>query len=195
MRKELEYNPSIVKYLAFNSILKDGYKPTSEDDSTVSYILNNYSDMATPNPIDMDNWVNSLKLYSEYLQKAAECYKKQAYTRKDLGFVASLISNYIKALDKANEPKKESAGYLGQEGEKVSFEVVEDRVLYSISPYTYYGDCSYAHRLVDTKGHIIIWKTTLTEIKPGSIVNATIKSTGKYNEEEQTTITRGKIEC
>lgn len=99
----------------------------------------------------------------------------------------------------------ETKGFVGKEGEKVTFTVNGYKVLYEKSGPTSWIAGATVYRIVDTEGHVYIWSTTTPFkdyywednkqiVKVAKRITATVKEHKEYKGEKQTVITRGKIE-
>lgn len=224
------YDCDRIKKLAYVSIKNRGYKkntmensvgkliPSTKDETIELYYTNNPK-LATDEEIaDVDQWVGFLDIsHNDYYRNAAIAYAEKYLEPRDLALVISLISCYFR--DKAKQAEKaareearklsanasQEAGYLGQVGEKVEFEIASDYQLFINEPYAYGADYTYTHKITDTQGHVILW-TTANKLEwneagimkeglfqPGVAIRATVKAQKEFRGELQTVVTRGKI--
>lgn len=192
-----------IPYIKANGYKKvQRYEPV-DGSSTKDIIYGMYDDVnaptATVNELkEFFNWVNNRETTSDYEWTAKAACTNKTCKLKDFGYILSYINMYFKALKWEEEEKiraiqRQHSQYAGEVGEKIIFDVTESKILYTIDPYSYYGDYSYAWRLVDEKGNVIIWKTSNSDIEVGDVIAATVKSLGQYRGEKQTVVTRGKI--
>jgi len=231
------YDSGKIKELAYADIQKRGYRKNTEENalgkmvpSTKDYVIDAYY---TKEPVlasdeeiaEVDKWVANLDTkYNDYFRNAKVAYEAKYYEPRDLALVISLISCYFR--DKAKQAEKaakeqsqkqladssQEAGYLGEVGQKVEFEIAGDMILFVNEPYAYGGDYSYTHKMIDTNGHVILWTTANkyanneisdaakevyhnvdNTFKKGLKIRGTVKAHKEFRGELQTVITRGKI--
>ena len=126
-------------------------------------------------------WVDQQYAYDQYLKdfyKEKEKAAKEAARQKERERQAAI----------ANE-----VGYLGNEGDKVTFTINSVRVLFVNDPYAYGARTTVTYQIIDDEGHVIIW-TTDKDLKPDMTITATVKKQKEYRGEKQTVVTRGKIQ-
>jgi len=219
-----------VKKLAYEDIKARGYRKETQEvngkmvNSSKDYIVDVYSTKKDPLVTDeeiaaVDAWVDGLDTqYNEYFRNASLAYKEKYYEYRDLALVISLISCYFRDVAKKAEQEaraklraqaakdSQDAGYLGEVGDKVEFEVVSDSILFRNAPYAYGGSYTYVHRMIDTNGHVILWSTGEkavnydetgsykgAEFDAGTKIKATVKAHKDFRGELQTVVTRGKV--
>lgn len=202
------YETERVIALGIPQIKANGYKKVQryepvDDSSTKDIIYGMYNDANAPTATASEikeflNWVSNREATSDYEKTAKAACTDRICKLRDFGYILSYIDMYFKTLKREEEEKlkaiqREHSQYAGEVGDKIIFDVTDAKVLYTIDPYSYYGDYSYAWRLVDKEGNVIIWKTSNSDIEVGDVIAATIKSLGQYKGEKQTVVTRGKI--
>lgn len=226
------FDAYLVKRIAYAEIKKNGYRKNTEENargvvthSTKSVVRNLYYsrgevDMASDAEIaEVDEWVKNLDTNNnDYFRNASIAYNENYLEYRDIPLVVSLISCYFRdkqiqsekaAREKARQAgvqASQEAGYAGEVGDKIEFEVVSDRILWVNDPYTYGARITHTHRITDTQGHIILWTTgNVYEMNEagwtdnngcfvaGIKIKATVKSHKEFRGELQTVVTRGKV--
>lgn len=111
----------------------------------------------------------------------------------------SYINSALNYLQKQEQKKLELEGlnneYLGQVGDKITFDIKNIKVLYKVSTnYSYRGETSFVYRILTTTNNIVIWKTStyldVSDSKVWNLAKATIKKLNEYKGEKQTVVTR-----
>lgn len=184
-----------VKKAAYVNVKESGYIK----DVTVRSILDNFRALADSCPEnalqEVDEWVSTLNINSEYLRNASLAWKKDYIEKRDLALIASFINVFFREKQKRLEQQINSTNtYAGNIGDKVSFKVAAIKALYTKfgAMFAYNADDAVVYRIVDTTGKIYIWSTAKT-IQENDIISAKIKNLSEYKGEKQTTITRGTI--
>lgn len=196
--------------LGIAEIKANGYASTNSvmkfEDSTKYKVWDNYhrdnAPVGTPEEIaEVDAWVANREPDSMYERNAKTAYNLQYCQYRDFAFILSYINMCFREKQKQKEKAIRDAQrerdaavsqYVGNVGDKITFKVTDVRVLYTMEPYAYGGSTTYAYRMLDEEGNVIIWKTA-TDVQQGDKIKATVKSQGEYRGEKQTTITRGKV--
>lgn len=117
-------------------------------------------------------------------------------SERDLGYVASLISVYMREV-KANEKKwnhentTQFASYYGEVGKKICVNVS----VKMINKFDGMYGISYLYKMIDAKNRVFIWFTS-KEIEDCESVRlrGTVKEHKLYNDEYQTILTRCSME-
>lgn len=196
--------------LGIAEIKANGYTSTQYvrnfEDSTKYKVWDKYhkdnAPVGTPEEIaEVDAWVENRVPDSMYEKNAKTAYNLQYCQYRDFAFILSYINMCYREKQKAQEKairdaqrKKdaETSQYVGKVGDKITFKVMDVRVLYTMEPYAYGAGCTYAYRMVDEDGNVLIWKTG-GDVQKGDKIRATVKSQSEYRGEKQTTVTRGKV--
>ena len=148
------------------------------------------------------NWAKNLTdLKNDYLYNINLLAHEQTIKYSDMGFVASIVSSYIRHIEKEIEKERKQTAqkeqgiseYVGEIKQRKDFTLTYTN---SFSYDTEYGT-TWIHKFLDTEGNIFIWKTnnSLYDIEQGNNVTlkGTIKDHVEYRGERQTHITRCKI--
>lgn len=186
-----------VKQIAYVYVAEHGYTP-KETTRVISMLVfgmeNQNAKRAPQEEVDKVNaWVETLDTTNnDYLYNAKVAWESSYSEYRDIALIASLINTYFKEMARLEELKKQNNTYMGNVGDKVTFQVASRRVLYSKGKYAYYGDEVLVYEIKDTQGHTILWSTS-SMVQFGDIIQAKIKSLGEYKGVKQTIITRGTI--
>ena len=148
------------------------------------------------------NWAKNLTdLKNDYLYNINLLAHEQTIKYSDMGFVASIVSSYIRHIEKEIEKERKQTAqkeqgiseYVGEIKQRKDFTLTYTN---SFSYDTDFGT-TWIHKFLDTEGNIFIWKTNngLYEVEQGNNVTlkGTIKDHVEYRGERQTHITRCKI--
>ena len=204
--KFLGFNTIKIIYLGIYEIKANGYVSASYENSTKDKVIALYNEPGAPGATGAEykefmNWVKEKHPTSDYERTAKGSCLLDYCQGYNLGYILSFIQQYYREKEREAERaerellrSKEAAvsEYLGKAGDHVTFKVVSVKALYTIQPYAYNDDWKTAYRIINENGNIIIWKTPYT-VHEGDVIKATIKSTGEYRGEKQTTVIRGKI--
>ena len=164
-----------------------------------------------PNPNEQDiklaknalNWAKSLSgNLNDYLYNINLLAHEESIKHSDMGFVASIVSSYIRHVEKQIEQErkqtaqKENAisGYVGEIKKRQDFEVT---YLNSFSFENDFGTM-FIHKFIDNDNNIFIWKTNNSlydDVEQNNKIKlkGTIKDHVEYKGEKQTHITRCKV--
>lgn len=159
--------------------LCSSYKYNKELEPRVNELLN----------VVNTDWYNDDSNYCYNVKMIlSDDYMETRHLRLLLSYLYSAM-NYLGKEDIKNE-------YLGNIGDRITFEVKDFRVLFVNRPEYYeYRPITYTYRIVTKDNHIVLW-TTDKELKDYKIksIKATIKNLKEYKGEKQTVVTRGTIE-
>lgn len=150
------------------------------------------------------NWAKDLNktnhALNDYLYNINLLSYETSIKYSDLGFVASIVSSYIRYIEKqilkekqqTAQKEKQISDYIGKPGDKIQKELTY------INTYSFesmYG-VTHIHKFIDSEGNILVWKTA-NDIKEqhGSTIKikGTIKEHNEYRDEKQTILTRCKL--
>jgi hypothetical protein len=171
--------------------------------SKISYPLPNEKDLKiVQNAIE---WAKNLTTEetekNDYLYNINLLSKEKTITYKDMGFIASIVSSYIRAIEKQIEQEKKAttdkektiSDYVGKAGEKGQWNLT----LQNIFGYDTQFGYTFIYKFFDAEGNTMVWKTTKgLDIEAGATVTVkgTIKEHSEYNNEKQTVLTRCKVQ-
>ena len=198
----------LARRLAYNYVKENGYIKNGGTASALADLIYKHSDEARPatdeEMAEINAWVDTLPLTNNYYWNAVTAWRKPYLEARDLGLVGSLIFTFFKEQNEIAKKKAEADRlaadtanvYVGQEGDRITFEVAKARLLYvkSNGHKSYYAPDSYVMEIIDTDGHIYIWSASINNINPGDKITATIKGYKEFRGKHQTVITRGKVE-
>ena len=146
--------------------------------------------------------MESLAGLNSFEQNVRNIAKAQVVTRKTANLAGGAISGYIRAnrqyaqtqiraLREANKPKSK---WVGEVGKRQSFG--ECTVMFTRRLENQWGVTTLT-RFTDASGNMLVWfrSGNHDDLKVAMKVNltATVKKHDSYKEDEQTTITRGKV--
>lgn len=106
------------------------------------------------------------------------------------------VNKIVKEQKDAHAPKT-SSEYIGEVGQKLSVDVVLERICQFETHFTYRGETSYIYKFADTNGNTVTWKTAKhLDIEEGwtGNITGTVKEHSEYRGDKQTVLTRCKIE-
>ena len=147
-------------------------------------------------------YMESLAGLNSFEQNVRNIAKAQVVTRKTANLAGGAISGYIRAnrqyaqtqmraLQEANKPKSK---WVGEVGKRQSFG--ECTVMFTRRLENQWGVTTLT-RFTDASGNMLVWfrSGNHDDLKVAMKVNltATVKKHDSYKEDEQTTITRGKV--
>lgn len=142
------------------------------------------------------NAINAKKSVSDYEWNLKVILDSEIVTYHTSGYAASIIPFYLKEKSRQIEDQKKAkeskSQFLGKIGEKTGFTglvLAMTLDLEGIYPST-------LHKFIDTEGNIIIWYTSSVKLDTGKVYSgkATIKDHKTFKGENQTIITRAKLE-
>lgn len=147
-------------------------------------------------------WAKTLTHDNNYLQAIQIIADEELTSYKNIGFAASIVSSYIKHIEKQIQQERKQSDYIGTPGQKIQMELT---YIKSFSYDAQWGT-TWIHKFIDNSGNILIWKTNnilgyydkkgtwiYTENGSNVKVKGTIKEHNEYNNEKQTILTRCKI--
>jgi len=145
------------------------------------------------------NWFfsNPNEQYDTYELDYTEClYINYEYGTIEWDIEKAL--NKIYELQTKTSEVENNSDYIGEEGQKVTVDAMLDHVgWYHINSFRGYGeDTVYIYSFVDSKGNVLVWKTTKgLSIEDGDkvIITGTIKEHSEYKGVKQTVLQRCKI--
>lgn len=141
------------------------------------------------------SWYNN----SEYCHNCKVIMGLNVIEPKHFRIIASYVNsamNYLQKQEAIKEAKKSIVNdYLGNEGDKIEFNIKSFKVLYTKESQIGYGRwvAIPVYRIITDDNHIIIWASSNGLKENALTVRATVKGHKDYNEEKQTVITRGKV--
>ena len=104
-------------------------------------------------------WIAEQNEDNNYIHNVKVLAQQQYITYKDLGFVASLISTYNKAM-KIEQKRREQqeadskSTFVGNVGDRITIEVESIECVASWD--TMYG-CTFLYKMMDTNGNVYTW--------------------------------------
>ena len=194
----LEYMANIM----LQKVLEEGY---TKDNDGIFYNLNEYryKEELEPKVEEVLNVVNS----DWYNDDSNYCYNVK--TMLSSGYVEprhwkmliSYINSALNYLQRKIQKQLEFEGlnndYLGQVGDRITFDIKDIKLLYTSTTYfSYNGETNFTYRIITTTNNVVIWKTTTyldvaTLTYPLlSLAKGTIKKLSEYKGEKQTIVTR-----
>ena len=197
-RAEELYRDANDMYLSLNDSVRSrlaeaksrGFNAKNEDsvklaNSVRAWILNSERD---------DNYFHNLKVACE----------NDWVDRKGLGLLTSAFPAYNRELEVEAKRREQEArdaeararsSYMGEIGDKVSFEVADFRTIASWS--NNYGAYVCVYKFVSKDGLEATWKTSTDidyDLIIGSVISGTVKEHKEYNGVKQTELTRCKVQ-
>lgn len=140
-------------------------------------------------------WIAEQNEDNNYIHNVKVLAQQQYITYKDLGFVASLISTYNKAMkieQKRREQQKadSKSTFVGNVGDRIIIEIESIECVASWD--TIYGT-TFVYKMLDTDGNVYTWKTNKGLENKKSTIVGTIKEHKEFRGVKQTELTRCKI--
>lgn len=141
-------------------------------------------------------WLNTQEDSNEYMHNLKMIIASGHTTIKMLGYTCSLISTYLRAMDKLNAQKHlhKLNEYVGTVGEKIELNI---EVTGSMSFPGYREDqTTTMYKMMDEAGHSLVWFSSgNTDLENGKkyTIKGTVKKQELYKEWKQTTLTRVKV--
>lgn len=140
-------------------------------------------------------WLATQEDSNEYMHNLKAIVASGHTTNKMLGYTCSLISTYLRAMDKLNTQKHEHKlnEYVGVVGEKIELTV---EVAGVTSMPGYFNGVTNLFKMHDEVGHTIVWFSSgNTTMKMGGkyLIKGTVKKQEEYKEWKQTSLTRVKV--
>ena len=149
-------------------------------------------------------WAKSLSLsdnLNDYLYNINLLAHEESIKYSDMGFVASIVSSYIRHVEKQIEQERKQTAqkekgisdYVGEVKKRQDFELTY------VNSFSFENDFGviFIHKFLDNNGNIFIWKTnnSLRDVEQGNNIKlkGTIKDHIEYRGEKQTHITRCKV--
>lgn len=95
----------------------------------------------------------------------------------------------------AQQAPKPSTKWIGREGERITEQVVLQKVFQFETHFTYYGETHYIYKFITADGDILVWKTGPQVLDEGKAytLTGTVKHHDDYKGEKQTVLTRCKV--
>lgn len=148
-------------------------------------------------------WIASTTDNNSYMHNLRTICSEGYGKYKDLGILVSLISTYIRQVERDAEvaERKQKAAdeasvssHVGNVGDKVKVEVSSFECVYSQD--TMYGPC-FLYKFVDMIGNVFMWSTSkwLADDAQISSLSGTVKNHDEFKGVKQTFLTRCKVVC
>lgn len=140
-------------------------------------------------------WIAEQSEDNNYIHNVKVLAQQQYITYKDLGFVASLISTYNKAMQiemKRREQQKvdSNSEFVGNLGDRVTIEVQSVECVASWD--TQFGT-TFVYKMTDEQGNVYTWKTGKSVSNQKSTIIGTVKEHKEFRGIKQTELTRCKV--
>lgn len=140
-------------------------------------------------------WIAEQNENNNYIHNVKVLASQQYITYKDMGFIASLIPTYNKAMKKEQIRKEQQEAdskstFIGNIGERIKINVESIECVASWD--TMYG-CTFLYKMTDANGNVYTWKTGKNVENTESTIVGTIKSHNEFRGIKQTELTRCKI--
>jgi len=139
-------------------------------------------------------WIKSVEVDNDYLHNLQVIVRKGHVIYREAGFAASLLSAYNRAMDWADEKKREAkldSQYIGESGTRYRFDDITVKAMKSFTGQ--YGVKTMV-RLEDAKGNVLVWwasgEPEWLEVGDTVTVAGTIKKHDEYRGTKQTLINR-----
>ena len=140
-------------------------------------------------------WIAEQNEDNNYIHNVKVLAQQQYITCKDLGFVASLISTYNKAMkiEQKRREQQEADGkstFVGNVGDRITVEVQSVECV--ASWYTQFG-ITFVYKMIDENSNVYTWKTGKSMVNKKSTIIGTVKEHKEFRGTKQTELTRCKI--
>lgn len=140
-------------------------------------------------------WIAEQNEDNNYIHNVKVLAQQQYITYKDLGFIASLISTYNKAM-KIEQKRREQqeadnkSTFIGNVGDRVTVEVESIECVASWS--TQFGT-TFVYKMIDANDNVYTWKTGKGLENRKSTIIGTVKEHNEFRGTKQTELTRCKV--
>lgn len=135
-------------------------------------------------------WIKEQTCDNDYMHNLKTSCSQDYISRRLMGFVASLIVTYQKAIKPINHTQTASQ-YIGNIGDKIETTLT----LIKSNRFDTQWGVSYYHKFTDNNGNTIVWKTNRSlETDKTYKIKGTIKELSEYKNNKETHITRCKVE-
>lgn len=140
-------------------------------------------------------WIAEQNEDNNYIHNVKVLAQQQYITYKDLGFVASLISTYNKAM-KIEQKRREQqeadskSTFVGNVGDRITIEIESIECVASWD--TIYGT-TFVYKMLDTDGNVYTWKTNKGLENKKSTIVGSVKEHKEFKGVKQTELTRCKV--
>ena len=140
-------------------------------------------------------WIAEQNEDNSYIHNVKVLASQQYIGRKDMGFIASLISTYNKAMQiemKKREQEKTNSDstFIGNIGDRITVEVKSIECVASWD--TQYG-ATFVYKMTDEQNNVYTWKTGKSVTNAQSTITGTVKEHKEFRGVKQTELTRCKI--
>lgn len=140
-------------------------------------------------------WIAEQNEDNNYIHNLKVLASQEYVTGKDLGFIASLIATYYKAMEiEAKKREQQEADgkseYVGNVGDRITVEVETIKCVTGWD--TQYG-VTFIYKMVDAAGNVYTWKTSKSVEDKKSTITGTVKEHKEYRGVKQTELTRCKV--
>lgn len=140
-------------------------------------------------------WITEQSEDNNYIHNVKVLASQQYIIYKDMGFIASLISTYNKAMQietKKREQEKANSDstFIGNVGDRITVEVKSIECVASWD--TQFG-ITFVYKMVDENGNVYTWKTGKSIANKKSTIIGTVKEHKEFRGTKQTELTRCKV--
>lgn len=141
-------------------------------------------------------WIAEQNEDNNYIHNVKVLAAQQYITYKDMGFVASLIATYNKAMQiemKRREQQKveSNSTFVGNVGERVTFEA---ETIECVASWNTQFGMTFVYKMADAEGNVYTWKTGKNVANKKSTIIGTVKEHKEFRGIKQTELTRCKIQ-
>lgn len=140
-------------------------------------------------------WIAEQNEDNNYIHNVKVLAQQQYITYKDLGFIASLISTYNKAMKIEQKRKQQQEAdskstFVGNVGDRITVDIESIECVASWD--TQFG-ITFVYKMVDANGNVYTWKTGKSLENKKSTVTGTVKEHNEFRGTKQTELTRCKV--
>lgn len=140
-------------------------------------------------------WIAVQDDENNYIHNVKVLASNQYVEGKDLGFIASLIATYYKAVDREVKKQKRAeveskSEFIGTVGERIT---VEAETVECVTSWGTQFGVTFMYKLTDANNNIYIWKTSKCLENEKTTFVGTIKEHNEFRGVKQTELTRCKI--